>query len=110
MKHWIWLLAFFLEPPPVAASPLEATFTGVNGTMAFGLYVGPYYGKLDGQFVTLNCIDFANNAYFGEMYAANLSRINSPPDLANTRYGALPNALQLYQEAAWLTTQYDLNP
>jgi hypothetical protein len=103
----LWLLIASL---PLAASPIEATFVGVNGAAAFGYYVGPYYGKLDQQSVVLDCIDFANDVHFGQQWAANLSHIDTELDLANTRFGGRAGALQLYQEAAWLTIQYSLNP
>src|ERR1035438_9770614 len=95
---------------PLMANPIEATFVGVNGAEAFGYYVGPYYGKLEQQSVVLDCVDFANEVSFGQQWAANLSHINTQGDLANTRFGGNTNALQLYQEAAWLTEQYSLNP
>ena len=95
---------------PLMASPIEATFVGVNGAEAFGYYVGPYYGMLEQQSVVLDCVDFANDVYFGQQWAVNLSSIDTQADLASTRYGNLANALQLYQEAAWLTEQYALNP
>ena len=95
---------------PLMANPIEATFVGVNGAEAFGYYVGPYYGNLEQQSVVLDCVDFANDVYFGQQWAVNLSAIDTQSDLANTRYGKLANALQLYQEAAWLTEQYALNP
>jgi len=95
---------------PLEANPIEATFVGVNGAVAFGYYVGPYYGRLEQQSVVLDCIDFANDVHFGQQWAANLSHIITQQDLGNTRFGGRENALQLYQEAAWLTVQYSLNP
>src|SRR5437763_839927 len=53
---------------------------------------------------------FPNDVHFGQEWAANLSHITTQGDLANTRFGGRVNALQLYQEAAWLTEQYSLNP
>ena len=103
-------LAVLVTAFPLAADPIDATFTGVNGDSAFGYYVGPYYGDLGTQAVVLDCVDFANDVYFGEQWYANLSSIETAQDLLNTRYGSLPDALQLYQEAAWLTQQYALNP
>jgi PEP-CTERM motif len=85
------------------------TFTGVNGATAFGYYVGPYSGTIEGNPVTLYCDDFANEVYFGESWLANLTSL-AGSDLSNTRYGDLPDALTLYREAAWLTTQYEINP
>jgi hypothetical protein len=103
-------LLFLLAVLPLEATPIEATFVGVNGAIAFGYYVGPYYGRLEQQSVTLDCVDFANDVSFGQQFAANLSHINTQSDLSDTRFGGRMNALQLYQEAAWLTEQYSLNP
>jgi len=105
------MLTMFLPTTlPLMANPIEATFGGVNGAEAFGYYVGPYYGTLGQQSVVFDCVDFANDVYFGQQWAANLSPIETQAGLANTRYGVMTNALQLYQEAAWLTEQYALNP
>src|SRR5579872_605211 len=101
MKNFLRGLWFFLAVFTLHANPIEATFVGVNGTVAFGYYVGPYYGRLDLQSVTLNCVDFANDVSFGQQWAVNLSHIDTQSDLADTRYGGSTNALQLYQEAAW---------
>jgi len=60
--------------------------------------------------VVLDCVDFANEVSFGQQWAVNLSPIETQADLADTRYGAMANGLRLYQEAAWLTEQYALNP
>jgi hypothetical protein len=94
----------------LSATPVEATFTGVNGMVAFNNYVGPYNGTLAGDAVTLYCVDFNNEVSFGEDWMANLSHINAKSNLANTRYGGIMNSVTLYQEAAWLTEQYALNP
>jgi len=110
MKYLLSGLLFLFAVIPLMANPIEATFVGVNGDEAFGYYVGPYYGKLGPQSVTFDCVDFANDVYFGQQWAVNLSPIDTQADLANTRYGALSNALPLYEEAAWLTLQYALNP
>lgn len=110
MKDVLCSLLFVLAGLPLGANPIEATFVGVNGAIGYGYYVGPYYGRLDQQSVALDCVDFANDVSFGQQWAANLSHIDTQSDLANTRFGSRANALQLYQEAAWLTIQYSLNP
>jgi hypothetical protein len=91
------------------ADSVPATFTGVNGTAAFGYYLSPYSGIVDGEPVVLYCVDFANDVYIGESWQANLTLLSSG-DLSNTRYGGLPNAQILYEEAAWLTTQFASSP
>jgi hypothetical protein len=88
------------------ATLLPATFTGVNGASAFGYYVGPYSGTVNGNPVTFYCVDFANHVDLGQTWLANLTPIDGSSGLGNTRYGNLT----LYQEAAWLTTQYATNP
>lgn len=110
MKNIFRGLLFLLAGVPLWANAIEATFVGVNGATGYGYYVGPYYGRLDQQSVTLDCIDFANEVSFGQQWAANLSHVNTQGDLSNTRFGGRANALQLYQEAAWLTVRYSLNP
>ena len=92
-----------------SADPVNATFTGVNGVAAFGYYVGPLFGTLDGAPVTFYCVDFANEVQFGESWQANLTLLSSG-DLSKTRYGGVAGAQTLYEEAAWLTTQYAPNP
>lgn len=104
------LLLLISQVTSLNASPIEATFIGVNGAQGFGYYVGPYYGNLGQQSVVFDCVDFANEVYFGQQWAANLSPIETLADLANTRYGESANALQLYQEAAYLTELYALYP
>src|ERR1700676_5368392 len=63
-------------------------------------------GTLSGNPVTLYCVDFENHVGFGQSWLANLTVIDGSMSLGNTRYGALT----LYQEAAWLGTQYATHP
>jgi hypothetical protein len=109
----IALLSCFLLPTLSAlADPVDVTFTGTNGVAEFGYYVGPYYGTINGDPVTLYCVDFANEVHQGESWEANITPLDGG-NLSNTRWGGavdLPNALTLYEEAAWLTTQYASNP
>jgi hypothetical protein len=105
----LYFTALAIGGASALADTVPVTFDGVNGAAAFGYYVGPYYGTVNGELVTLYCVDFANEVHFGESWRANLTVIDGSANLGNTRYGGavgLPNALTLYQEAAWLTTQY----
>jgi hypothetical protein len=95
---------------PALASPIQFTFTGVNGANAFGYYVGTYYGQFDSSIVPLYCDDFANDVSFGEVWQANLTTITTGSDLSATRYGTVTNALQLYQEIAYLDSQFAVQP
>lgn len=92
------------------AASVNMTFDSVNGAQDFGYYVGPYSGTLDGAPAGLFCVDFKNEVTFGQQWDANLTPITPGADLSDTRYGNLPDALTLYQEAAWLTLQYISQP
>jgi hypothetical protein len=92
------------------AVSVEMTFDGVNGAQAFGYYVSPYFGTMDGTPVELFCVDFANEVQFGEQWDANLTPITSGADLSDTRWGAEPDALALYEQAAWLSLQFATQP
>jgi len=100
------LLLFLLVGSAVQADSVTMTFTGVNGARGGGYYVSPYYGTMDGDPVILLCIDIANRIKTGQTWEANLSTITNGSDLSLTRYGSLPNALSLYQQAAWLIAQF----
>jgi hypothetical protein len=94
----------------LVASPVQMTFVGVNGAQAFGYYIGPYSGTMNGGSVDLFCVDFANEVNFGQQWDANLTSITSDAGLGDTRYGTAPGGLELYQQAAWLTLQYASQP
>ena len=100
------LLACLVALPSAFANPIQTTFTGVEGTSAFGYYIGPYYGQLESSNVSLFCDDFANEVNFGQTWMANLSKITTGSDLSQTRYGDVQGAARLYQEIAWLDTQF----
>lgn len=95
----------------IAAAPVEAQtpFTFVNGgsVSAFGYMVGPYNGVsgtgADAENVTLNCVDFFHEISIGQQWNANLTNLGTGlVGGTNTRFGDLG----LYQQAAYLTTQY----
>ncbi len=96
--------------PALFGTSVEMTFDGVNGAEAFGYYVGPYAGTMDGTPVELYCVDFANEVQIGEQWEANLTPISSGADLSQTRWGAEPGALTHYEEAAWLSLQFASQP
>jgi len=105
----IWAVALCLSTN-LFADTVQMAFDGVNGAEMFGVYVGPYYGTMNGAPVDLFCVDFSNEVQFGEQWDANLTPIAAGADLSDTRFGAETDALQLYEEAAWLTLQYAVQP
>jgi hypothetical protein len=91
------------------ASTVQMSYVGASN-VAYGYYVGPYAGTMNGQPDVLFCVDIANEVTPGERWTANLTAITPLADLSQTRYGGLPGAPQLYQEAAWLALQFASQP
>lgn len=95
------------------AAPAEAQFqrtfklTSTGNFGAFGWMLAPYPGKvLDANIdVTFNCVDWFHWVTEGQVWKADVTRLDGATSLSKTRFGALPNALDLYRQAAWLSTQ-----
>lgn len=112
-KTLLLLAVMFMLAPMAHADGAPATmvFVGVNGANDGHYYVSPYTGTMNGQTVTLFCLDIINSVNFGQTWQANVTSLASG-NLSNTRYGnsaispVAANALVLYSEAAWLTTQF----
>jgi len=64
-------------------------------------YVGDYSGTVNGQLVTLNCVDFFHDVSNGQVWDAKVTNLASGT-FAGTYYGNQ----QAYQEAAFLSTFY----
>jgi len=93
----------------LAAAPLQAqvAFTFVNGgsVVASGYYVGPYNGLMGspGVPVQLNCVDFLHHVTNGETWSAWLTAVS---DVGTASSHARSSNGILYQQAAWLVSQY----
>lgn len=122
-KVW-WFLAFLLIMTPLAQADGTTTmqFTGVNGANNGVYCVSPYtgtinYGTSNAQSVVLFCDDINNEVSFGQVWNASVMSLGSG-NFSNTRYGngsVKPslggmNPQTLYEEAAWLTTQFASHP
>jgi PEP-CTERM motif len=120
LSRTIWILGLLLVLTPLAHADGTTTmqFTGVNGVNNGVYYVSPYtgtmnYGTSSAQTVGLFCDDINNDVSIGEVWTANVTNMASG-NLSNTRYGSTinpnytnsANALKLYEEAAWLVTQF----
>ena len=104
---------------PMLAGTVNVTFSGANGqTDSSGYLISPYTATINGVSTTIYCDDFANEVTNGENWTANVSNLASG-NLSNTRYGADSTslltqngtnqsftALQTYEMAAWLSTQF----
>lgn len=74
---------------------------GNNNAMA-GDYVNPYTATVNGVTTTVICDDFAAVTYLNETWQATTHTF---ADLTGTRWGGVPDALHLYNAAAYLTLQ-----
>jgi hypothetical protein len=105
----------------LAAGPVTVTLTGSSGeTDSAGYLISPDTATVNGVSTTIYCDDFANEVSMGQTWSANVTNLASG-NLSNTRYGSIDqtlatssgtstyDGLQLYEMAAWLTTQYGSN-
>jgi hypothetical protein len=93
---------------------------GGGAVTAFGYYMSPYSGTVDGTTQRLNCVDFFHEVSLGEVWTATVTNLGAAIGnislLANTRdgssggYATLSDVLKIYMEAAWLTNQFAANP
>ncbi len=99
-----------------AASPVLGQHTiklqDAGSVAAFGYYVGPYHA-LDltaapgGPTLDIFCVDFLHEVRVGQAWSAYITPLSA--DLTGVTRGG--NALLTqYRKAAWLTTQFALNP
>lgn len=87
---------------PCALGQVNMTLTSAGNNVMNGIYVGPYTGTVNGQSTQIICDDFVDDSYVGESWTANVTTLSN---LNGTKWGGMPNATQLYNEAAWLATQ-----
>lgn len=128
----MWVLAAILFITPLAHADGTTTmqFTGVNGANNGVYYVSPYagtmnYGTSSAQSVVLFCDDINNEVSMGQVWSANVTSLasaDSSGNFNNTRYGNplvntglgsnpyASSAAILYEEAAWLVTQFASHP
>lgn len=84
--------------------------------IAFGSYVGRYTATAKSQpgmpTIDIYCIDYINDAHFGQSWNANVTNLGGSAALTYTRRnnGNLANALDVYRKAAWLTSFYKTTP
>src|SRR6266446_3016526 len=127
---WILAVLFFIMPLAHADGTTTMQFTGVNGANNGLYYVIPYagtmnYGSSSAQSVVLFCDDINNEVSIGQVWSANVTSLASAASsgnfnntrygnpLANTGLGSNPytsSATILYEEAAWLVTQFASHP
>jgi len=111
-----------MTPLAQADSTTTMKFTGVNGANNGVYYVSPYtgimnYGTSSTQTVVLFCDDINNESSTNQVWNANVTSLASG-NFSNTRFGngsvnpnlGSMNPQTLYEEAAWLVTQFASHP
>ena len=111
------LAVALLASPAAAQDPQQLQHTGTGSITwdwpgAGAGRVGPYQARIlsePGQpTIDVYCVDFQHTISSGQVWNATFSNVMG--DLSNTRAGAVfgeTTARTMYQQAAWLTTQYD---
>ena len=119
---WVLAAVMILTPPAQADSTTTMKLTGVNGVNNGVYYVSPYFGIMNygtpsAQTVVLFCNDINNESSLNQIWNANVTSLASG-NFSNTRYGngsvnphlGSMNPQTLYEEAAWLVTQFASHP
>ncbi len=94
---------------PAGADTL-VTLTGVGGANQGGVYVAPYYLKINGQTISVMCDDYLHDVTIGETWHANLV---SFADISAGRFwnpSAPATSLHDYEMAFWLFNEFQLHP
>lgn len=92
----------------MAANPVYFRYTGhpAGAPTVGGVVVGPYFGQFkNGPTVDITCVDWYNRAS-SSYYKAWLTKLDGSEPLTYTRFGALANALDRYQRAAYLASWF----
>jgi hypothetical protein len=110
LRTFGFFLALVLCGGAAQADPVTMTFTGVNGVHDSHYYVSPYYATINGQPVTLYCVDIRNTVHIGQTWQANVTSIGPGMNLTDVRFGSFANATNLYLQAAWLASQFSTHP
>jgi PEP-CTERM motif len=93
------------------ASADTITLVSFSGVLSpLGHNAGPSVGLLNGTTITMVCNDFNNHLTGLPPNHSWEVNVISGNNVSAARFGNLPDALQRYQAAAWLTTQFAVNP
>jgi len=103
MKKFLAVLCLSLAAAPLLAAQNTVVLTSGGSVTDGPFYVGDYSGTLNGNPVTLNCVDFFHEVTIGEHWQATALNIGTTAFTgSNSYYGASTD----YRDAAFLTTFY----
>jgi hypothetical protein len=89
----MFCLLTLVSPRLASADPVTLTLTGVGGASTNGEYVYPYYLSVNGNTNSLMCLSYNNGISMGESWQATEESVTGT----------------LYQEAAWLLNDANVN-
>jgi hypothetical protein len=114
--RWLFVAGLFISST-LWADSVSVTLAGAGGTVQNGVYVAPYYLNVSGTgdpsqgiqpgSLTVICDDFTHDVTLGEGWTAQVNDLTTL-GLNETRFGSMPNAQRLYEEAGWLAMQTGL--
>ncbi len=93
------LALIFVATSAAHADPLKLVSVG-NNTFV-GTSAGPYSALLNGAPITMVCLSFDRSVQVGQTWTVAVNALDAS-GVANSLFGAQPNALLNYQRAAWL--------
>ena len=101
---WLVMAALLVcfVPCALGQGQVNINLTSAGNNVMNGIYVGPYSATVNGASTQIICDDFVDDSYVGESWTANVTTLSN---LNGTKWGGMPNATLLYNEAAWLATQ-----
>lgn len=104
VRFFLWVGIGTLSLVPWAFAQ-NVTLTSAGSNVYDGVYVSPYYATVNGATNTpIVCDDFSDDSHLNTSWTGNIQSFSSlSSSLASTAWGSVPNAVTLYEEAAWLT-------
>lgn len=104
LRRILSLAALLVVTAPLASAQSAMKFVDPGSVTDGPYFVGPYQVTQDGVVTTVYCVDFFHDVTPGQEWTANVSDITG--DLSNTRQAGVDGAVDKYEKAAYLTTQY----
>ena len=104
-KFALLAVALFAAAPVLSAQTGTMKFVNGGSVDDGHYYVGNYNATLDGNPITVNCVDFFHDVNNGDVWTVNETALLGG-DLSHTRLASNANGLDLYKQAAFLTGQY----
>jgi len=110
MKRYLAILLVLIGAAIPATADTMVQLVGVGGANQGGVYVAPYFLKINGKTVTVMCDDYSHEVYIGQKWEADIVPFS---DITDGRFWdpAHPaTSLHDYEMAFWLYDQFLKHP